>query len=233
VAGTAAGIFGVARAARIIGISVFHRDPATGGPLSYTSDQIWGLWRVYNLRTTYPIAAVNLSIGGGRATAYCDNRTSSSSFYSWAAVLRSANIATVVSSGNDNYSNAISSPACNSDVVSVGNTTLTPAGADAVFGGVSGGSNSASFLSVLAPGTQICSSVPVSSVECGWIGTSMAAPHVTGAVAVLKQLRPGASVAQSLASLQYGGVSVTDSRNNVTKARINVWGALVYMYGHY
>jgi subtilisin len=228
VAGTAAGSYaGVAYKASIIAVQVFHRD-ASGTPLSYTSDQLWGLKWVYDHRVNWSIAAVNLSIGGGGYTTFCDDRASSSSFYAWASTLRSAGIATVVSSGNDGYYNGISSPACNSDVVSVGNSTLDAGGKDAVYSG----SNSASFLSLLAPGTQICSSVPYSSSECGWIGTSMAAPHVTGAIASLKELRPSASVSSELAALQATGAPIYDSRNGVTKPRIDVWQAIVYLYNH-
>ena len=48
VAGTAAGTNGVARGAGIIGIQVFHPEGAVAR--SYTSDQLKGLERVYNLR---------------------------------------------------------------------------------------------------------------------------------------------------------------------------------------
>jgi subtilisin family serine protease len=158
-------------------------------------------------------------------------------------------VPTVVASGNDDFANKISWPACISNAVSVGNTTVTydgshggPLGADAVFGFVDGGSNTAPNLDLVAPGTDICSAVPETldndgskdGWECGWIGTSMAAPHVAGALAIIAQKWPTATVDQMLKALQRsgsnGGVAVTDSRNaSVTRTRINVanvmyWG---------
>ena len=72
VAATAAGTYGVARRANLIAVQVFHRDPATGEPRAWSSDLLWGLKYVYDQRGSYSIASVNLSLGGGQWTGYCD-----------------------------------------------------------------------------------------------------------------------------------------------------------------
>ncbi|MCP5198337.1 MAG: S8 family serine peptidase [Gammaproteobacteria bacterium] len=217
---------GVAKDAHLIAVQVFSRvDSASDcSPRSapctkaFTTDIIRGLERIYALRNSYQIASVNMSLGSGKYTSNCD----SNSLKSVIDNLRAAGIATVIASGNSGYTNAISSPACISSAVSVGNTTKN----DAVYST----SNSASFLDLLAPGTSIYSSVPGGGYE-SWNGTSMAAPHVAGAWAVLKQAKPAAGVAEVLSALKSTGKAVTDARNGITKPRIQVNTALAALIG--
>jgi subtilisin len=229
IAGIAAGRSGVAFNANIISIQVMsfvNDSEACRGQapclLCNTSDLMSALGRVYDLHTTYDIAAVNVSLAIDGFTSYCD--ADFQDMKDAIDLLRSVNIATVVASGNDFFTNALSYPACISSAVSVG---ATGDGSDsaAPLDAVLQFSNSASFLNLLAPGSFITSSVPGGGVE-GSFGTSQAAAHVSGAWAMLKQQQPSATVDEVLNKLTTFGVNITDPRNGVTKPRIQIDAAL-------
>ena len=222
VAGKNSTFSGVAKDATLIAIQIFSKFSATysacgGSPcvLTYGSDQIAGLQHVYDLRNTYNISSVNMSIGGGSYSTYCDSVNTSEK----AAIdaLRSVGIATVIASGNDGYSSSISSPACISTAVSVGATTKSDL--------VASYSNSAAILNLLAPGSSIYSSLPGNDFQ-SWSGTSMATPHVAGAWAVLKSANPNASVNKILNALVISGKPIADSRNGIVKSRIKLDAAV-------
>ncbi len=231
-AGKGASFSGVARDANLIAIQVFTRfdDSTFCGSATclaaYTSDILQGLQQVQAYAANYSVASVNLSLGSGSFSAYCDSYDPATK----AAIdnLRSLKIATAVASGNNGFSNGISMPACLSSAISVGSTQEGSLGTTADR--ISSFSNSASFLSLLAPGQYIYSSVPGGGYA-NYQGTSMAAPHVAGAWAVLKSKSPGATVDQVLNALVTTGVSITDSRNDVTKPRLRVDAALNALTG--
>jgi subtilisin family serine protease len=204
---------GIGHTSNIIAIQVFQRLCDSGGCriVAYDSDILRALDHVYSLRTTFNIASVNLSLGGDLYTSTCD--ASLPAYRSVVKSLRDANIATVVAAGNSGNAAALAAPACLSNVISVGSTTK--------INGISSFSNSASFLSLLAPGSSITSSVPGSGFGVA-SGTSMATPHVAGAWAILKSAKPTATVDEMLSALQNRGLPITDGRNGVTKSLIQV-----------
>jgi subtilisin family serine protease len=235
VAGGATGTIGsgVAPGARIMAVQVFSRFPAAHPAcdqvhdcvLSFTSDQLAALNYVLDHRSAFPgetVASINMSLAGGHYTANCDADVRKHPI----DLLRAAGIATVVASGNDGDTDSMGAPACISSAVSVG-ATGDGSYADAPLDQVSYFSNSASFLSLLAPGWWIASSVPPPTSATGYAnfaGTSMATPHVAAALAILRQAAPWASVDSLVEALQSTGRLVTDTRvgGGQIKPRIRV-----------
>ena len=183
---------------------------------TYTSDTIEGLEWVYQQRNGRPVAAVNLSLGGGHFSATCDDEP----YNAIAGNLRSAGIAVVASAGNSGFNDGIGSPACVSSIISVGSTTKGDQ--------VNDFSNSAPILDLLAPGGDIRSSVPGGSFDV-FSGTSMAAPHVAGAFALLRSVAPQASVAEILAALKTTGRPVRGK--GIVRPRIDVAQAAMALGG--
>ncbi len=232
VAGIATGnngtLFGVAKDADIIAVQVFSRFTPTeccGDPdgtpcvMSYTSDQLKGLEYVYGLRSTYSIASVNMSLGGGEYSDFCDDAQVERK----AAIdnLRAVGIATVIATGNDGYCGAVSAPACISSAISVGasydNDTEAPF------------NNWHPVLQrFFAPGVSIYSSTADTNTSYEyWNGTSMATPHVAGAWAILRQADPAASVTDIYDDLVATGTPVsTACTTGGSVPRINIDSAI-------
>ncbi len=230
---------GVARGADIVAVNVFSRfveaecdEEDEPGPCvrSYSSDQLAALEWLFANREALNLRAVNMSLGGGEFTSPC----LSNPLRSIVTALRGAGVATVISSGNDGFANAISGPACIPEAISVGATT----DADAV----ASFSNSSPDLDLLAPGVRVLAAwqtetppagencvinnaEPSGNGECNWFaessGTSMAAPHVAGAFVLLRQAFPSTSVDDVLEALKFTGLQVLDV-NGITRSRIRV-----------
>ena len=221
VAGNGASFTGVAPKSKILAVQVFHaekgcdkreKDCVTG---AYLSDILQGLDWVYSKRYQYNIAAVNLSLGGGKFEASCDRE--SWPYAVMIDLLKQANIATVVASGNESFENSLNSPACVTEAVSVG--------AYNGAGGVASFSNSSPFLDLLAPGQAIHSSIPGLRFAKK-SGTSMAAPHVAGAFALMRSHNQKISVDEMVDVMMKTGDRVTDAKNGVTTSTLRIDKAL-------
>jgi len=227
VAGKSATISGVAPEAGLIAIQVFSQNGTNVN--SSTSDYLKGLEHVYSLRDQYKIAAVNMSLGGGRKDSYCDKDIPAE--YAVLETLKSAGIAVVIAAGNNSFMKEVSYPSCLSNAVTVGSSTTRyePAPPGYYYPNplqpdkVSGFSNSAEMVDLLAPGQVIYSSVPNSKYEY-MQGTSMAAPQVAGIFAVMRSVKANASVDEILNILKSTGKPVEDEgkANKLTKPRVQV-----------
>lgn len=184
------GVAGVAYKSKIVPIRVLGR---CGG---YTSDIadgiIWGAGgNVSGVpANANPAQVLNLSLGGGGS---CDTTTQNA-----INTARSLGTTVVVAAGNSNANAGNYSPASCAGVISVASTNR--AGSRAYY------SNYGSVVDVAAPGgeTSVSSNGVLSTLNSGsqgpgsdsyafYQGTSMAAPHVAGAAALLYAVDTGIS----------------------------------------
>ena len=170
VAGT---IHGVAKGARIIPVRVIGCD-GTGS----TSDSIEGIeWITRNHRKP---AVVNLSLGIDGISSALDTAVSNSI---------AAGITYVIAAGNNGTDACSESPGRVPTAITVAATNNSD--------GRPSYSNYGSCVDVFAPGDDIVSAAHTSdSGTLTLSGTSMAAPHVTGAVALYLQMNTGANATQ-------------------------------------
>ncbi|MEG3766406.1 S8 family peptidase [Alteromonas sp. 14N.309.X.WAT.G.H12] len=217
VAGIVAGqheqLSGIAKDASLIAINVF--STLGQGITSRDSDVMQALDWVYQHADSYHIAAVNMSLGGGYYSQPCDD----SPIKRYVDLLATRGVVTVIAAGNEGREDGVASPGCISTAVTVG--SIEPEGTISAF------SNSYAQLDMVAPGGHITSSV-LNGEYAASSGTSMAAPHVAGAIALLKSTYPKASVEQLMAALQHGH-AFTDPRNNVQTPGLYLPTALAYL----
>ncbi|KAJ3046301.1 serine protease [Rhizophlyctis rosea] len=188
VAGIAAGkTYGVAKSANIVSIKVLDDDGT--GPISAV---ISGIDWVVNNRNTSRRAVINMSLGrGGKSQAMNDIVT---------AAVNSAGIVFAAAAGNDNVNACGTSPADSGSVLTVGASDETDTKASF--------SNWGSCVDIFAPGTNITSASSRTSTDTRvYSGTSQAAPHVAGMMAIMLHMFPDITPTVVYATLKQIGTS--------------------------
>jgi serine protease len=178
------GVAGVAYGAKVVPVRVLGQ---CGG---YTSDIangiIWASGGVVSGVTNIAARAqvINMSLGGGGA---CDTTTQSA-----INSARSRGTVVVVAAGNENQNASNSNPANCAGVIAVAATNKSGGRASySNYGTIvdvaaPGGDTGAAILSTLNAGTT----TPGADNYVGYMGTSMATPHVAGVVALMLAKNP-------------------------------------------
>lgn len=211
--------FGIAKDANIIAVQVFSYFPDENDVLSWDSDQLRGLEYVYNMRNTYNIASVNMSLGGAdKYSSYCDSDSRAVAI----ANLKAAGIATTVASGNSSYCDGVNAPACVSAAVAVNASDKNDI--ETYYGNWDD-----LMVRLMAPGDSILSADPITTFNYRTrSGTSMAAPHAAGAWAIIKQYDGNMGVDEIVSLFNDTGKLISSSRcpNTQPESRLNVGGAI-------
>lgn len=169
VAGIAAGTrYGVAKRATIIPFRVLDCQGS-----GFSDDVIVALDEIAKQHADGQPAVANLSLGGAFSPAMNDA----------VAALVADGVTVVVAAGNERDDACAYSPAAAEQAIAVGATTADDA--------LAAYSNTGSCVDMLAPGSSIRSaSIGSSTGSVSMNGTSMAAPHVAGAAALILTWHP-------------------------------------------
>lgn len=231
---------GVAPAAKILAYKVTSDAECD---VAYTSAVVAAIEDAVLHRTgdDYRLAAINISLGGGRYEGPCDADN-----VAYSAAVRTAlaaGIAVVAASGNNGYPDALHVPACLDGVLSVASAWDTDAGqlgfvfcldgdcnsiCDDSFSyrtAITCYSNTSPRLDLVAP-SEFLKAASASGVTADFGGTSGASAYAAGAVALLHDAldRPSPEAVRFL--LHATGVPVMDDKNGVVRSVIDLEAAV-------
>ena len=245
VASVAAGkTLGVARAARVVAVKVLNAQGS--GSSSQILTGIDKVLASINTGNPYNIKVLNMSLGGYDDTDWppgqgaCDE-LDSATFTAFQS-LRQAGVLVVAAAGNGGCTNGVAWPACLSNALAVG------AVYDAAIGPVGFGkgqctgptgcidpftqadqvtcyTDSGEKLDVWAPGSETLAARKGGGMAA-FHGTSAAAPYVAGVAGLLSQAVPTRTSDALFAAIRETGKPLTDTRNGITRNRVDALQAL-------
>ena len=209
-------IKGVAPDANIVAVKVFGTDNDLSVS-AYDDDLIRAIQFCTDNFAQYNISVISMSLGGGATSSLCPADP-------LASVITNAlnkNISIVVATGNDGFVNAVASPACVPGVTRVASSSKSDT--------ISAFDDTASFVSLVAPGESINSTYNNGGYAV-LSGTSMATPHVSGSILLLRQALALANASETTSQIENNlnstGQLIFSGARNQLFSRINVFAAL-------
>ncbi len=212
-------IKGVAPDAKIVAVKVLDQDGS-----GWDSDVLNGIDYCVNHSVEYNISVISMSLGSDASyDDYCDNINGDFLLYADsinAALLK--NISVVIATGNDGDSTYISAPACIRNATRVGSTTKSDK--------ISSFSNRNWMVNLFAPGSYINSTIYPGHGYDVLSGTSMATPHVAGAIALFRQYAKinnlNYTPFEIEQQLSNHGKNIIDLSSGLSYSRINISSTL-------
>jgi subtilisin family serine protease len=219
------GLKGIAPDAKIIAIKAGNSSGSF-----WTSDVKAGIEWCINNATKFNISVISLSLGSGQYDGYCDSGNLLATPINNATL---NNISVVIATGNTNaaYPNpvlGIANPSCIENA-----TRITATDKNDDYGSYA--FRNSNFTDILAaPGSDINSTYLTSKSSSGYYqndGTSMAAPHVAGAIAIIKQFLSLSEQSKNPKEigniLNNTGKVIYDSNTNTNYTRIDIYSAIL------
>ncbi|HEX8252834.1 MAG TPA: S8 family serine peptidase [Thermoanaerobaculia bacterium] len=219
---------GIAPGAKIVAMRVADKT----GYIAWTSQVISALDWIAT--SALHVDAVNMSFAiGFLSNGPCDGHNPA--LTEALGRVRARGTVLVAASGNDQWASGVRPPACIGGVVSVGAVYHLNIGSASLLGctdapaeidRVTCFSNSAAQLDLLAPGYRVPTAYKTDGVSNA-SGTSFSAPHVAGAVALLRQIDPQLTPDAIEELLESTGRPIIDSRNGVVTPRLDLFSAVM------
>ncbi len=178
-------------------------------------------WCIANA-TKFNITIISLSLGGGLYSQYCEYLDPYPAMTSAINAAINQNISVIVATGNEYNLTHIAYPACIQKTIKVGSTIKNPES-------ISDFSNRWALDMINAPGTLINSTL----INGGYglkNGTSMATPHIAGAVAIINQYFKSQGITKTPTEINNilinTGKIIYDSPSERNYTRIDLFSAI-------